>query len=268
MNFNRNKLREDNFDEKIVNIVMTIFLIITIYTLFIRMEYKWDSVDVNLARDTLKEFFKVQEVSTDIKLQMVKSLINTLALGFLSTLFGFVVGFIVSIFAARNLTKLAVSNVIRAVAGFVRAVPTIIWVLIFVSGYGLSATTAVVGMFFHTLAFFIRSLAESFEEVDEMTIEALLATGASKMQVICGAVIPSALSKIISWFALRFEQNFGTAIIIGPAVGVPGTIGTMINNASRTGDYSSLGFGVFLIFITAVILEIIMNKIRQKNIIS
>ena len=266
--FDKSQICGKNSDEKIVSLVIFIFVLITIYTLFVRTEYKWNTVNLNLAKETLKKFFQVQTVSHELKIKMVRSLINTVALGFLSTLFGFCVGLIVSIFAARNITMLAVSNIIRVFAGLIRAVPTIIWVLIFVAGYGLSATTAVVGMFFHTLAFFIRALAESFEEVDKDTIEALMAAGASKMQIIFGAVIPSALTKIISWFSLRFEQNFGTAVIIGPAVGVPGTIGTMINNASRTGDYSSLGFGVFLIFITALILELMMNKIRQKNIVS
>lgn len=266
--FDRPKLKEVSGIEQAINVVLIIGILITLYTLLTRMEYKWEQVDLNMARKVVTSFFQIQNVPDNIKIGMLRSLVNTMALGFMSTLTGFVAGIILALFAARNISSPRVSNVIRGFAGFVRAIPTIIWVLIFVSGYGLSATTAVVGMFFHTLAFFIRSLAESFEEVDEATIEALQATGSNKVQIIFGAIIPSSVSKIISWFALRFEQNFGTAVIIGPAVGVPGTIGTMINNASRMGNYSSLGFGVILIFITAFIMEIFLNRIRQKNIIS
>ncbi|MDO5028221.1 MAG: ABC transporter permease subunit [Bacillota bacterium] len=266
--FSRPKLKEVSLVDKLIKAIFITGLLITFYTLALRMEYKWDQVDLALGRKLLVNMFNFSAVETAMKMSMVKSLINTMALGFVSTFTGFICGIVLALFAARNISNNGLSTGIRSFAGLVRAVPTIIWVLIFVSGYGLSATTAVIGMFFHTLAFFIRALAESFEEVDEATIEALLATGANKIQVIFGAILPSSVSKIISWFALRFEQNFGTAVIIGPAVGVPGTIGTMINNASRMGDYSALGFGIFLIFVTAFVMETAMNKVRQKNIIS
>lgn len=266
--FSRPKLREVSSSDKIIKAIFFIGILLTLYTIFIRIEYKWDQVDFNLGKKVLVSFFRVNEVSNAKKIEMLISVVNTIALGFISTLSGFLVGIVLALFAARNISNNIVSNLVRSFAGLVRAVPTIIWVLIFVSGYGLSATTAVVGMFFHTLAFFIRSLAESFEEVDSATIEALMAAGANKMQVIFGAILPSSVSKIISWFALRFEQNFGTAVIIGPAVGVPGTIGTLINNASRMADYSTLGFGVMLIFVTAFLFEIVLNRVREKNIVN
>ena len=61
----------------------------------------------------------------------------------------------------------------------IRAVPTIIWVLIFISGFGLTATTAIVGMSFHSVAYFIKSYSEAFEEVDPGAMEAMKASGGS-----------------------------------------------------------------------------------------
>ncbi|MDY6065471.1 MAG: ABC transporter permease subunit [Finegoldia sp.] len=265
--FNRHKLRNTEESDIIVNIVFSIFTIITIYTLFSRIEYKWDQVDLALGKQVATELFRFDLVSAGKKMEMFKALANTLALGFSSTVTGFVGGLVFAFFAARNISNKFVSTMIRGFSSVVRAVPTIIWVLIFVSGYGLSATTAVVGMFFHTLAFFIRSLSEAFEEVDYSTIEALQATGASKLQIVTGAILPSSVTRLISWFALRFEQNFATAVIIGPAVGVPGTIGTLINNASRMGNYSQIGFGILLIFIVAFVMENILNRLRQENLL-
>lgn len=251
-----------------LQLVIAIGVLITIYTVFFKVEYKWHMFDAEIAKSLITEFFRFDLVENPQKIEMLKSLINTLALAFLSTLTGFVVGIPMALLAARNISNPVVASVIKSLAGLMRAIPTIVWVLIFVSGYGLSATTAVVGMFFHTLSFFIRALSEAFEEVDASTIEALQATGSNKIQIISGAIFPSTITRMISWFGMRYEQNFATAVIIGPAVGVPGTIGTLVNNASRIADIPTLGFGVLLIFLTAFIMENILNKVRQVNMIS
>lgn len=264
----RPKLRESNSADRLMFVLVSCFMVITIYTIFHRIEYKWDYFQADTAVKIATNFFRIDQVGSEKMLEMLISLINTLALGFVTTILGFGGGLVLGLFAARNLTNGYVTNVIRAISSFMRAVPTIIWVLIFVAGYGLTATTAVVGMFFHTLAFFVKSFAEAFEEVDTGTIEALRATGSNWFQIVFGAVLPASMTKMISWIAIRNEINFGVAVVIGPAAGVPGTIGTMINNASRGGEYAVQGFGVLLIFLTAFLMEVMINRLRQKSIIS
>jgi phosphonate transport system permease protein len=254
--------------ERIITLLVIIFVIITVYTVFFRVEYKWEDFQGDVAIKMATNFLRFDKLAPEKIWEMLSSLLNTLALAFITTVMGFIFGFIFGLLAARNLSTGPMTTAIRAVATFIRAVPTIIWVLIFVSGYGLTSTTAVVGMFFHTFAFFVKSFAEAFEEIDKGTIEALRATGSTWFQIVFGAVIPSSLTKMISWLALRSEINFGVAVVIGPAAGVPGTIGTIINNASRAGDYHIQGFGVILIFLTAFIMETVINRFRQKSIIA
>ncbi len=263
----RAKLRESSAADRMVVTLLVSFAIITVYTVFFRITYKWDHFMPEKLLEMAKGFLRWDTIATGQRTDMIKALINTFALGFLTTVIGMITGIFVALLAARNLTRGFLPHMIRSVAAFMRAVPTIIWVLIFVAGYGLSATTAVVGMYFHTLAFFIKSFSESFEEVDEATIEALKATGANWLQIVFGAVLPSSATRLISWLAIRSEINFGVAVVIGPAVGVPGTIGTAINNASRGGDYATQGFGVFLVFLTAFILEVLINRLRQRSIV-
>ena len=169
--------------------------------------------------------------------------------------------------AANNISSNKISTFVNAIVSFLRAVPTIVWVLIFVAGYGLSATTAIVGITFHTIAFFVKSFSESFEEVDPGAIEALKASGASMPQIIFGAIVPSAYTKLISWIAMRTEINFAVAVVIGPAVGVPGTIGTAINVYSGHANYSAMGFGVMCVFLIALAFELIITRIKQTQII-
>lgn len=264
----RPKLRNANIADRIMFILIIVFVSITVYALFIRIEYKWEYFNLETTWKIISNFFRFDMVNNSKKLEMLVSLLNTLALGFITTIVGFVLGLILGLFAARNLTNGYLATSIRAVASFIRSVPTIIWVLIFVAGYGLTATTAVVGMLFHTLAFFTKAFAESFEEVDLGTIEALKATGSNWFQIVFGAILPSSMTKMISWIAIRNEINFGVAVVIGPAIGVPGTIGTSINNASRAGEFAVQGFGVILIFLTAFLMEVLINNLRQRSIIN
>ena len=265
--FGKPKLRKDSINDKIFRFIVIIALIITAITLFVRVEYKWENVDLGLFMKAISGYVRPDLVANSRKIEMVISLANTLALAFLSTLFGLIGGAIFSVFAARNIAPKWLATIVSSISGVMRAIPTIVWVLIFVSGFGLSATTAVIGMFAHTFSFFVKSLSESYEEVDVDTIEALTATGANKIQIIFGAIIPSALTRIIAWTGLRLEQNFGTSVIIGPAVGVPGTIGTDINNAARMADFPLVGFGIILIFLTALALETIADRIRKKQLL-
>jgi len=262
------KLKNVEVSDIIIRSLIVIFVLITLYTLLIRVEYKWEVFNAEVGIKYLQNFFRVDQVELSVQLDMLRRLVNTLILGFLTTITGAFFGLIFGLLGANNLTNTKIANVVKAIASFVRAVPTIIWVLIFVSGFGLTATTAIVGMTFHSFSFFVKSYSESFEEVDKGTIEALKATGANWFQIVFGAVIPSALTKLISWIAIRSEINFTVAVVIGPAVGVPGTIGTMINNAARAGEYAKQGFGILLVFLTAFTMEIIISKLRQRSIVS
>lgn len=264
--FGRPKLKMPSMTDHIIRILTFAFLLISVYTIFFRIEYKWDSFSLDAAIRIATNFFRFDLVSTENKVEMLYSLLNTLGLGFVTTVLGMVVGIILGLLAARNISNDYLANIIRGLASFVRAVPTIIWVLIFVAGYGLTATTAVVGMFFHTMAFFTKSFAEAFEEVESGTIEALKATGSNWFQIVFGTILPSSLTKMISWLAIRNEINFAVAVVIGPATGVPGTIGTAINNAARAGEYPIQGFGVFLVFLTAFVMETAINYIRRRSI--
>src|SRR5699024_1918584 len=116
---------------------------------------------------------------------------------------------------AVNLSKPWVSNTIKAFITVVRAVPTVLWVLIFAIAAGLGSVAAVIGMIFHSIAYLVKAYSEAFEEVDEGKIEALRASGASYFHILFQVIVPQTKSFLISWIFLRFEINFGVAVAMG-----------------------------------------------------
>lgn len=263
----RYQLKKYSSKDYIVRGVVLILLLSLIYFLVFVVDYKWNMFSPNIAKKIVLDVFRFDLVPNDEKIAMLGRLSNTVLLAVLTTLLGATLSFPLGLLASNNITNNHVSSFVKAVVSFFRAVPTIVWVLIFVAGYGLSATTAIVGMTFHTVAFFVKSFSDSFEEVDPGVVEALRATGASMPQIIFSAIVPSAYTKMISWIAMRTEINFAVAVVIGPAVGVPGTIGTAINVYTGHANYSAMGFGVICVFLLALAFELAITRIKQRNIV-
>lgn len=248
--------------------VLTVFALSFLYFMFFVCDYKWDQVRPEMIVKYVTAFVDFSTIRAATISDVFASLINTIILAIVTTIIGVIIGLFLGLLAARNLCNPIVSNIVRGIAGLIRAVPTIIWVLIFISGFGLTATTAIVGMSFHSVAYFIKSYSEAFEEVDKGAMEAMKATGAGWWQIVFNAVLPVSFTKMVSWIAMRCEMNFAAAVIIGPAVGVPGTIGSILNSYQRAGGYGTVGLCVLVIFATALLFEIFITLYKQKSIVT
>lgn len=255
------KIKKKDHSQKYIWGTLFIFLAAFVYFVCFMCEYKWDQVRLDLVQKFVGQFFAITSVPLENWIKIFSTLLNTLLLSI-------VIGLFLGLFSARNLSNPILCTIIRGFAGFIRAVPTIIWVLLFVSGFGLTATTALVGMCFHSVAYFIKSYSEAFEEVNDGTLEALRATGASWWQIVINAVLPSSFTRLLSWIAMRSEMNFAAAVVIGPAVGVPGTIGSLINKCGREGNYAFMGACILMIILAALAFELFITRFKQKSIVS
>ena len=147
----------------------------------------------------------------------------------------------------------------------IRAIPTVLWVLIFAIGAGLGSVAAIVGMTFHSIAYLVKAYSESFEEIDTGVIEALKASGASWIQIVFQAVIPSSASYLLSWTFVRFEINFTTAVAMGAAAAAGG-IGFDLYQASNFYfNIKEVGFITYMILFVAIVLEFIATRLKKNN---
>jgi phosphonate transport system permease protein len=188
----------------------------------------------------------------------------TVGLAFLTTLFGAIIALFLGLFAAQNLSNNKVSNIIKSIAAFVRAVPTVLWVLIFSVAAGLGSVAAVVGMTFHTVSYLTKAYSESFEDLDEGVIEALKGSGANWWQIVFQAVLPSSLTSILSWTFFRFENNFGIAVAMGAAAGAGGIGFDMFMASSHYLDLREIGMITYFVLTFAILLEIFATKWKAK----
>lgn len=188
----------------------------------------------------------------------------TISLAFLTTLIGGVIALFLSFFAAKNLSTVFKSNVIKTFCSFIRAIPTVLWVLIFAVTVGLGSEAAVLGMIFHTIGYLVKAYSEAFEELDDGVIEALKACGASWWQIIFQAVLPSSMSYLLVWTFMRFEINFTNAVAMGAAAGAGGIGFELFMTSSFYYNVREVGFIAILILICAIFLELSSTKIKSK----
>ena len=193
-----------------------------------------------------------------------RQVLITLALAFLTTFLGALVALILGLFAARNLTNDRVSNTIKGFIAVIRAIPTVLWVLIFAIGAGLGAVAAVIGMSFHTVGHLLKAYSESFEELDEGVIEALRASGATWPQIVFQAVLPSSITYILSWTFIRFEINFAVAVAMGAAAGAGGIGYELYMSAGYFFDMRELGYITYLIIAVALMMEVIAIRLKRR----
>ena len=239
--------------------------ILTVYG-FLTFDYKGISI-VQATIDTLynlKVMFLQPAFSHFTLMEAVGQVGLTLGLGFLSTLLGAVLSLFIALFAAKNLSTKTLSNAIIVVVTFVRAVPTVLWVLIFAIAAGLGSEAVILGMVLHSVAFLVKAYSESFEEVDEGIIEALRASGANWWHIVTHAVIPSTASSLLSWTFLRFETNFTVAVAMGAAAGAGGIGFELLMASGFYFDLREVGFITYLILAVAIGLELFSTQLKKR----
>ena len=200
--------------------------------------------------------------------ELFSDLILTLCLAIVTTLVGALLALIIALPAACNLTNKPVSNVIKLILSLVRAVPTIVWVLIFIVAISLGAEACIVGMMFHTTAFLAKAFSEAFEEIDRDVLDALHATGASWWQVVAHCVLPEKINEVLSWTFIRFENNFGNAVVIAAMCGSGGIGYQLFLAANFYFSMHAVGLITYMCLAVSIVLEIISSRLRKRFLVN
>ncbi|AQU80776.1 MULTISPECIES: phosphonate ABC transporter, permease protein PhnE [Planococcus] len=251
--------------ERIMKWTVTTLVILTVIAFLL---FDYTGLDLTTAipetLDNLKTMFLEPALSHFTWGQAFYQLGVTLGLAFLSTIFGGIIAFFLALLAAANLSKPWISKTVRIMVAFIRAVPTVLWVLIFAIAAGLGSEAAILGMLFHSIAYLVKAFSEAFEEVDQGIIEALRATGANWWHIVIHAVLPSTFTYLLSWTFLRFEINFSVAVAMGAAAGAGGIGFELFMASGFYFDLREVGMITYMVLIFAIILEVFSTKMKDR----
>lgn len=251
------------------NVVLKLLILallgLSVYAI-LSFDYKeidfWEATVATL--NNIKTVFLQPKLSADTFGNILYQLLATFCLGTLSTIFGAVLAFFCALLCAKNIASPALANIIKCVIALVRAVPTVLWVLIFAVAAGLGSVAAVIGLTFHSFAYLTKVYAESIEEIDFGTVEALRASGAGFWQIVFQAIVPASLSRMVAWTFMRFEINFTNAVAVGAAAGAGGIGFQLYMAGSFYFDLHEMGFLTYVVVIAVILLEVFSTRIKAK----
>lgn len=191
------------------------------------------------------------------------AVMESLQIAVVGTVFGILLSVPLALLAARNISPLGPLCVaVKALAGFVRAVPALVWALLFVMAVGLGPEAGVLAIGVNSIGMLVKVYAESLEEIPMGPVESLRATGASRTQIAFQAILPSVVRLFIAWSVFRFDINVRYSTILG-VVGAGG-IGWELARAASLSRYDiALGITV-VIFLMVMGTELISQWLRRR----
>lgn len=202
----------------------------------------------------------------DIIGEAVAAMIVTIFTAFMATVVAVPISFVLSFPAARNVmadtpvTK-SVYVVLRVILNIMRSMEPIIWAIIFSVWVGIGPFAGMLALVVHTVASLTKQYSEQIEDVNSGPIEAISATGASRIQVLWFAIVPQCVIPFLSFTIYRWDINVRMATIIGFVGG--GGIGTLLTQYQGLAKYNEVGTLVILITAVVWILDVVSARVRE-----
>jgi phosphonate transport system permease protein len=187
----------------------------------------------------------------------------TLAIGLLGTTLSVPSSLLLAVLGANTTSRNpVVYQAARSVMSFFRAVPDIVFALIFVTAVGLGPFAGVLALICHNTGVMAKLWSEAMEELDEGPIDALRVAGASSAQVASHAVLPSVVPQCVGLLLYRFDVNVRSSLVLG-LVGAGG-IGFLINQSIALFQFDQMLTYILMVLVMVVVVDISSGFVRRR----
>ncbi len=157
---------------------------------------------------------------------------------------------------------MAVYNTSRTILNALRSIEPLIMGIVFVIWVGVGPFAGVLALTLHSIASLGKLYSEQVESIDAGPIEAITATGATRLQTIIYGVVPQIVPPYISFTMYRWDINVRMSTIIGFVGG--GGIGFLLQQQINLLQYKQAGVAVLAIAIVVSILDYASAAIRER----
>lgn len=194
--------------------------------------------------------------------QLWQPLWDTVSIATLGTVLSVLIALPLSFLAARNTTPHPIVRYFTLLVIVVsRSVNSLIWALILVVIVGPGALAGILAIALRSIGFIGKLAYESIEETSREPVEAITATGASRLQVLTYGFLPQVLPSFAGISIFRWDINIREATVLG-LVGAGG-IGLNLNAAVNLLRWDQAGMIFVLIFILVLISEAVSARVRK-----
>ena len=192
-------------------------------------------------------------------------LAETLVMAYLATLLGSLFAVLGCFFAARGLAPSApLAWAVRRGFEFARAVPELVFALLFIYAFGLGPMAGVMAVALHSFGAQGELFAEAAETALPGPVEGVRSAGGTWVEAMRFGVLPQILPNLASFTLWRFEINVRNSAIIG-FVGADG-IGEAVFTAVRLLHYGDVSALLILLVVTVSLIDQLCGRLRHRMI--
>ena len=192
-------------------------------------------------------------------------LAETLVMAYLATLLGSLFAVLGCFFAARGPAPSApLAWAVRRGFEFARAVPELVFALLFIYAFGLGPMAGVMAVALHSFGAQGKLFAEAAETALPGPVEGVRSAGGTWVEAMRFGVLPQILPNFASFTLWRFEINVRNSAIIG-FVGAGG-IGEAVFTAVRLLHYGDVSALLILLVVTVSLIDQLCGRLRHRMI--
>ncbi len=189
--------------------------------------------------------------------------LQTLAMATAGMAFAFAIAVPLALGATRSLSIAAIGpaagqwrggvvrQAVRSAMVLLRAVPEVVWALMFVRALGLGPAAGVLALAITYGGMLAKVYAEILESTDPRPARALLQAGSGRIAALCFGLLPLAAQELVSYTVYRWECAVRAAVVMG-FVGAGG-LGQLMDQSLKMlsgGEVSTIA----LVFLALVLL--------------
>jgi phosphonate ABC transporter permease subunit PhnE len=173
---------------------------------------------------------------------------------------------LIGVIAARGFDQLpsgmAAYYTARTLFNGIRSVEPLVMAIVFVVWVGIGPFAGALALALHTTAALAKLYSEQVESIMEGPIEAVAATGATKLQNIVYAVVPQIVPPYIAFTLYRWDINVRMSTIIGFAGG--GGVGFLLQQNINLLQYRAASVQMLAIAVVVSTLDFVSARIREQ----
>ncbi|GAA0521053.1 phosphonate transport system permease protein [Halorubrum aquaticum] len=185
----------------------------------------------------------------------------TLAMGFAGTVMGFPLALLFGILGSGRVTPFPFNFVFRGIMSSIRAIPALVWGLIYIPLGGIGPVTATLAIATDTVGNLGRLFTDELEEIEDGPIEAMETTGANKPQTITFGMLSQVTTPFIAWTLYIFEINVRIAVSLGIIGG--GGLGNVLSVQQGLFAFTNMMATILVILVLIISVEIFSQRIRS-----
>lgn len=187
---------------------------------------------------------------------------DTLNMATLGTLLALFMAVPVAFLAANNTTpsKAFARPLALLIIVSSRSINSLIWALLLVAIIGPGMFAGTIAIALRSIGFVAKLLYEAIEEIDHNQVEAIEATGASRLQVMVYGIVPQIMPAFAGITVFRWDINIRESTVLG-LVGAGG-IGLQMMGNLNTLAWHNVSLILSVILFAVIISEWVSAKVR------